>query len=123
MENIISLLTFPDYFGKDDKTDKISIGCSKDVTIFGKYICPISRISERFVGEEPFDRVTKQYNDSMKKILPYFGVKLSEIPRKFSINGEIISATKVRQALEKHDFEKLKKYVPNSTLEYLKGNY
>ena len=33
---MISLLTFPVYFIKDDKTDKISIDCSKEVTIFGK---------------------------------------------------------------------------------------
>ena len=59
----------------------------------------------------------------MKKILSYFCVKLKEIHRKSSINGEIISANKVRKAFEKHDFEKLKEYVPNYTLEYLKENY
>ena len=33
---MIWLLTFPGYFVKDDKTDKISIDCSKEITIFGK---------------------------------------------------------------------------------------
>ena len=65
----------------------------------------------------------KQYNDSMKETLPHFIVKLNEIPRKSSTSGKIIITTKVRKALEKHDFEKLKEYVPNSTLEYLKANY
>ena len=56
----------------------------------------------------------------MKETLPHFVVKLNEIPRKSSTSGKIIITTKVRKALEKHDFEKLKEYVPNSNLEYLK---
>ena len=56
----------------------------------------------------------------MKETLPHFIVKLNEIPRKSSTSGKIIITTKVRKALEKHDFEKLKEYVPNSNLEYLK---
>ena len=59
----------------------------------------------------------------MKETLPHFIVKLNEIPRKSSTSGKIIITTKVRKALEKHDFEKLKEYVPNSNLEYLKANY
>ena len=58
----------------------------------------------------------------MKETLPHFIVKLNEIPRKSSTSGKIIITTKVRKAIEKHDFEKLKEYVPNSTLEYLKAN-
>ena len=37
--------------------------------IFGKYICPSLGISIRFVGEEPLDNVTNQYNKAMKEIL------------------------------------------------------
>ena len=118
---IISLLTFPEYFSKDDKQEDI-IDPSQDVKLFGKYICPALGINKRFVGEEPFDKVTKQYNESMRKELPNFNVEFEEIPRK-SVDGEdIISATKVRKALKEKDFETLKKYVPQTTFDYLQEN-
>ena len=78
----------------------------------------------RFVGEEPFDKVTRQYNETMRNILPSFGVNFQEIPRKATDGkDDVISATKVRNALKAGDFENLKKYVPKTTLNYLKANY
>lgn len=120
---IISLTTFPEYFDKDE-LQTASIDPSKDINLFGKYIAPTLGISKRFVGEEPFDKVTKQYNDSMKKLLPKFGIEFHEIPRK-SVGSEddIISATKVRKALKEKDFTVLKRYVPQTTFDYLEKNY
>ncbi len=60
----------------------------------------------------------------MRNILPSFGVSFHEIPRKSTDGKEdVISATKVRNALKAGDFEVLKKYVPETTLMYLKENY
>ena len=37
-------------------------------------------LKKRFAGEEPFDAVTRQYNESMKKILLENGMEFVEIP-------------------------------------------
>lgn len=37
-----------------------------DITIFAEKIAPHLNIKYRFVGEEPEDAVTSQYNDAMK---------------------------------------------------------
>ncbi|MBQ3442449.1 MAG: hypothetical protein IJG33_04300, partial [Selenomonadaceae bacterium] len=76
-------------------------------------------ITVRFAGEEPTDNVTRQYNETMKEILPRYGVEFCQIPRK-EFDGEPISASKVRAALKVGDFDKIKKLVPKSTLQYLR---
>ena len=70
-----------------------------DISLFGKYICPTLNITNRFVGEEPFDNVTRQYNNAMRKQLGNYGINFVEIPRKALLDGEIISATKVRSII------------------------
>jgi len=54
----------------------------------------------------------------MKKILPRYGISVSEFERMCS-GGEAISASAVRKWYEKGDFEGLKGLVPETTLEYL----
>ena len=71
-------------------------------------------------GEEPTDNVTRQYNETMKRLLPRYGIEFCEIPRK-TFGEEIISASKVREALQVGDFDKIKRLVPSSTLRYLRG--
>lgn len=46
-----------------------------DVRIFGKLIALELGISVRFVGEEPFNPVTRKYNETMKRVLPEYGLK------------------------------------------------
>jgi [citrate (pro-3S)-lyase] ligase len=115
---IISSLTFVDYFGKSELQDKI-IDSTLDVELFGKYIAPTLGVTVRFVGEEPFDTVTRQYNEAMKTILPKFGVELIEIPRK-ETGGGVISASRVRKLLDINEWEEISAIVPSTTLEYLK---
>ena len=116
---IISYLTFPEYFVKGQKqNDKIDP--SKDVLTFAKYIAPTLGIKTRFVGEEPFDTVTRQYNESMNNILPTFGVKFVEIPRKTTDGkDDVISASKVRKLLSENKWNELIRYVPKTTYDYL----
>ncbi|BCN32519.1 adenylyltransferase/cytidyltransferase family protein [Anaeromicropila herbilytica] len=118
---IISTVTFPEYFNKDN-LQNVSIDMSKDIRIFGKHIATTLNISKRFIGEEPIDYVTKQYNNSLKEILPLYNIEVFEIPRK-EHNDQVISASKVRKYLEEKDFNKIKEIVPRSTYEFLKQRY
>ena len=115
---IISQQTFSGYFNKESLQD-VQIDSSKDVEIFAKEIAPTLGITIRFVGEEPEDSVTRQYNETMKNILPNYGVELCEIPR-LMFGDKVISAKKVREALKVGDFDTIKKLVPKTTLKYLR---
>jgi [citrate (pro-3S)-lyase] ligase len=118
---IISSLTFTDYFGKSELQDR-AIDPSMDVKLFGQFIAPKMGINIRFAGEEPLDKVTRQYNDAMRSILPQYGVKFEAIPRKES-EGEPVSASRVRKLLETKDFGAIAKLVPETTLAYLKEKF
>ena len=115
---MISKITFSEYFTKASRQDDV-IFPSKDVRLFGEAIAPVLDITKRFVGEEPLDEVTRQYNEAMKIILPDFGIELVEIPRK-EYNGHPINATDVRAWVKAGEWEKCKDYLPVASLNYLK---
>ncbi|MBR4329848.1 MAG: adenylyltransferase/cytidyltransferase family protein, partial [Candidatus Riflebacteria bacterium] len=119
---IISAFTFPEYFMKDYVKEK-NFDVSSDIQIFCKYISPALNIKTRFAGEEPFDPVTSNYNETMRKILPEYGMKFCEIPRFKTETDEVINATKVRELLKQKDLKKLKEFVPTSTLAILQEKY
>lgn len=114
---VISSLTFPEYFEKSKKQDE-TIDTTADIEIFCEYIAPALNIKTRFVGEEPLDKVTNQYNMCMKEMLPKYGLNLIEIPRKESGNAPI-SASRVRKLLDEKKYKEIKKLVPTTTFEYL----
>lgn len=114
---IISSKTFPGYFLKDSPS-KVSVDTSLDLTIFAKYIAPALHITKRFVGEEPLDIITNKYNESMKSILPKYGIELVEIERKED-SETVISASRVRALLADNNFDKIQELVPCTTYEYL----
>lgn len=116
---IISKDTFKNYFEKELYPDAV-IDATRDTMIFRNYIVPELRITKRFVGEEPEDKITNQYNESLKKDLSD-AVEVVEIPRK-KVAGKIISASKVRNYLEEKEWEEIENMVPQSTLDYLKNN-
>lgn len=115
---IISSMTFAAYFEKEDLQDRY-VNPSYDVRLFGDVIAPALNITKRFVGSEPIDKVTRQYNLAMKMILPEYGVDVVEIPR-LETDGEVISASKVRKIIGEHNYDGLEKYLTNKTLEYLR---
>lgn len=116
---IISSTTFPQYFMKET-SNTIDVDASQDLETFGRLIAPGLGISVRFVGEEPFDLVTRRYNEDMKVMLPSYGIELVEIARKKTADEEsIISATTVRKLLKENDLESLRRFVPKTTLDYL----
>lgn len=114
---VISSLTFPEYFEKSKKPD-MTVDTSSDIELFCEYIAPALNIKTRFVGEEPLDMVTNQYNTCMKEKLPKYGLNIIEIPRK-EFNDAPISASRVRKLLEEKKYEDVKEIVPQTTYDYL----
>ncbi|OAA83720.1 hypothetical protein WY13_03204 [Clostridium ljungdahlii] len=54
----------------------------------------------------------------MKEMLPHCGVEIMEIPR-FSINEEVISASKVRNLIKEKKLSQVKDLVPDTTYRFL----
>lgn len=119
---IISSFTFPGYFVKGDNKEAV-IDASDDLLIFAKRIAPRLGITIRFAGSEPIDKVTRQYNQQMAKILPEYGISFKEITRMNNTDtGEIISASYIRKLIAEENYEKLKTMVPDVTYKYLIKN-
>lgn len=114
-EWVLSYKTAPIYFEKEVKQE-MKVDAQYDLEIFGRYIAPNIGITKRFVGDEPIDKVTQQYNIQMKEILSLFDLEVEIIPRLENC-GEIISASLVREYMEKENWERLKKVVPDVTYE------
>lgn len=114
---IISSITFPEYFEKEKEMDA-KFDASNDLDFFGEYIAPALGIKTRFVGQEPNCKITNEYNRQMKVVLPTYGIKVKEIPRK-TFNDKPISASLVRKFLNNGEIEKLKEIVPITTYNHL----
>lgn len=112
-----SSITFGEYFNKNALQDAI-INPALDVTLFGKYIASELNISIRFVGDEPTDNVTRQYNVALREKLPTYNVKLDIIPRR-EIGGKVVSASSVRKFMKQNNIEDIKKMVPESSMPYI----
>lgn len=117
---VISNLTFYDYFTKENDNDKI-IDASQDIFIFARYIAPYFSIKKRFVGQEPTDKVTEQYNEQMKHILPNYGCELIEISR-FMQDAKIISASVIREALHENHLEYVRSMLPVTSFQFIERN-
>ena len=108
---IISHSTFPTYFIKN-AADAGSVNAELDLVLFGERIAPALGITRRFVGTEPFCPVTNRYNELMKRILPKYGIEVTEIERTGGI-----SASAVRAAMERGDIELIRRLVPDTTFD------
>lgn len=115
---MISFATFPSYFFKD-KDEVIQIQAALDLQLFGK-IAEILGIQRRYVAQEKNSRVTAMYNEVMKKELPRYGVECVEIPR-LTCEGEVISASMVRQAIHDGRLEEIRGFLPETTYEFFAG--
>lgn len=124
---MISSATFPTYFLKEGE-DAAAIQSALDITLFASKIAPIFGITKRFAGEEPFDPVTRKYNQAMMELLPAYGITFMKIDRVMAENSngsnEVISASRVRKLLkEKGLCEEVLSLVPSCTAEYLKNEF
>lgn len=116
---IISQGTFPTYFIKK-KDEMLDIYTRLDGSIFADKIAKDLEIDARFFGSEPTDIVTSAYNESMKEILGDRGIEVKIIERK-SLEGNVISASRVRKLIKEDKIQEAFKYLPESTIEYLKS--
>ena len=114
---MISAATFPTYFMKE-KAKARKANCKLDVMLFSERIADRLKIKYRYVGTEPECAVTSDYNESLKEILPKYGITLREIKRK-EINDKYISASDVRKLAKEGDFDAIKPLVSNETYDYL----
>ena len=115
---ILSSLTFSEYFNKSELQNRM-VDPSQDVYLFAKEIAPCLHITKRFVGSEPFDTVTRQYNLEMKRIFPAYGIETIEIERLVRPDHQAISASVVRECIRKNDMQSLKSMVPMTTYQYI----
>lgn len=113
---IISSATFPTYFTRD--ADKVTAQTRLDIEVFAARIAPSLGIKLRYVGEEPYCEVTNAYNQAMFDILPKHGIAVRVIQR-VGVDGDIISASKVRDMIRKNDWIGIERVVPASTYRYL----
>ena len=115
-----SSATFPSYFLRDRAQESVArIQAKVDATLFKERVAPILNIKHRLVGKEPYSRVTEIYNESMSEVFQD-DLELEIIPR-LEVEGEVISATKVRQALSEGHPESIKNLVPSTTYDYIQN--
>ena len=114
---IISAATFPSYFIKQ-ASDAATAQIELDLDITARHIAPALGATVRFVGSEPVDELTRNYNEAMKTILPKHGIEVVEMPR-IEQESKPISASVVRQLLANGYFYKAMDLVPTTTLPFL----
>ncbi len=114
---LISSATFPTYFIKDrDRAETAQ--CHLDIEIFADLLAPALSITHRYLGSEPLSALTKQYNEALMRLLPSRGIEVCEIER-LEEGGAPISASAVREALERKDRAALDALLPPATLAFL----
>ncbi|WP_125153964.1 [citrate (pro-3S)-lyase] ligase [Clostridium rectalis] len=116
-EYIISSATFPTYFIRQEDV-RLKAYAEIDAGIFGKYFGEKFNIKKRFVGEEPYCKVTKTYNETLKEVLPEYDMELIEIKRK-EFQGNFISASQVRELIKENNINEVKNIVPEVTWKFL----
>lgn len=114
---LISPAVFPTYFIKE-KDQAFTMNCMLDIEIFRNHIAKSLGITKRFVGSEPNCQVTREYNRCLKESLPQSGIKVEKIKR-FEIEKQPVSASVVRSAYKEGRLEEVRKFVPETTYQYL----
>ncbi|SBW03739.1 putative (Citrate (pro-3S)-lyase) ligase [uncultured delta proteobacterium] len=115
---IISSVSLPEYFVKDQIDYEPD--STLDILIFGTFIAPSLGVSVRFFGEEPFCAVTRSYHQQQKELLPACGIRCVEIPR-LTHGNTAISASRIRELLQKELWDDIAALVPATTLDHLKA--
>lgn len=111
----VSATTFPTYYLKriSDATDTQIL---LDLDIYLRHIAPALGANVRFVGSEPTDPLTRRYNELMRQQLG--DDHICEIPR-MEKYGSVVSASRVRRAIEANSLWQAIELVPSSTIPYI----
>ena len=92
-----------------------------DATLFLENIVPTLQLTKRYVGQEPLSPVTSVYNDALRAA---FGSDLElVIIDRISAGDEVVSATRVRAAIQDKNVDELKLLVPATTYHYLEEKH
>ena len=113
----ISELTFPTYFLKQ-VTDATDTHITLDLDLFARHIAPALGVTTRYVGSEPIDQLTARYNELMQEQLPKNGITVKTVERLMQ-DGQVVSASRVRQALAEGSFQRAAELVFEDTVPYL----
>ncbi len=119
-----------------------AVHAALDLELFKKHLAPALRARTRYVGEEPFSPTTAMYNSLMRAILsrsggsqtnamhpeyrnagigaagPEWALKVCELPR-LCIEGEPVSASRVRSLIAQGNIDAARRYLPDSTWRWL----
>lgn len=117
---LISASTFPSYFLKDEEIGDQE-HAKLDAAVFARWFVPRFAIQKRFVGEEPADPTTANYNTALLETLPP-ACEVEVIPRK-RIGDTVISASTVRACLKTGDWDRIQTLVPETTYRYLREHH
>jgi len=115
----VSQATFPGYFTSG--SDTVIAQTELDAKLFAEHIAPALAATVRYLGEEPYSVTTRSYNEALTRILPQYGIEVQVIPR-VAVNGEIISASKVRELLRTNAVSAVYPFVPQTTYDFLQTN-
>ena len=113
----ISELTFPTYFLKQ-VTDATDTHITLDLDLFARHIAPALGVTTRYVGSEPIDALTARYNQLMQEQLPERGIAVKTVERLVK-DGQVVSATRVRQAMAEGSLSQAAALVPPTTAPHL----
>ena len=105
---IVSSLTFPNYFLKNETLKNIE-WATTDALIFKNYFMKYLNIKYRYVGTES-SKIMIDYNNALKEILED---KLIEVKR-FENDEQVISASLVRKYIEEGNIDKALELVPRA---------
>ena len=127
----ISAATFPTYFLKD-LSDAAETQMLLDLDLYSRWIAPALNATVRFVGSEPLDALTNQYNTLIPNavIIPRLTAEKNYFLQGFAKNQfssanatptseGVISASKVRKYLAEGDFHSAAALCPETTWPYL----
>lgn len=113
---IISTATFPSYFIKNEP-DVIRAQARLDAAIFIKVAHKLG-INKRYLGTEIKDSTTYIYNQSLLDILPKNGIEVELVDR-IKLDGEPISASRVRDFIKNDKIEDTRPLVPDPTYNFI----
>lgn len=112
---MISNAVFPSYFLENDET-VIRAQARLDTILFAN-IAHALNVTKRYVGEEPYSQVTSIYNETLCRDLPPKGIQCVVLPRR-EVDGQPISASRVRQLIHDGELDKVAELIPLTTLAY-----
>lgn len=116
---VLSAATFPSYFIKEPSLVALT-QIQLDLDLFAHHIAPALGTTVRFVGSEPFDALTSDYNRLMHETLPQQGIEVREIERK-QLEAMPISASLVRDLLAEGKLDDALRLLPVPTQQFVQG--